>query len=76
MQCPYCHQEMQAGTIAGDGRGGKLYWQLEGEKASFFDKLSGTRQIEAAKYTLASFTIEANYCPACKKMIFETDISK
>ncbi len=75
MKCPYCNQEMQEGIISGDGRSG-VYWKTGDKKANFMDMLGGTGKIEAVKYTLASFTIDANYCAACKKMIFETDISK
>ncbi len=75
MQCPYCNQKMQKGSITENGRS-KLYWQPDGQKLTFFDKLSGTGVIKAAKYTLASFSLEANYCASCKKIIFETDIEK
>lgn len=74
MKCPYCNQEMQKGILSGDGRSG-VYWKTGDQKANFMDKLGGAGKIEAAKYTLTSFTIEANYCAACKKIIFETDIS-
>ena len=75
MNCPYCGQEMQEGIISGDGRSG-VYWKAGDKKAGFMDKLSGTGKIESVKYTLTTFTIEANYCMACKKMIIETDIAK
>lgn len=78
MKCPYCNQEMLKGIISGDGRS-KVYWKAGDSKATFVDKISGAAgagKIEAVKYTLMSFTIEAHYCPACKKMIFETDISE
>lgn len=70
-----CDQEMQGGIISGSGRSG-VYWKKGDKKANFMDILSGTGLIKAAKYTLLSFTIEANYCETCKKVIFETDISK
>jgi len=75
MKCPYCNQEMQKGIISGDGRS-KVYWKAGDKKVNFMDKLESKGKIEAVKYTLASFAIEANYCITCKKMIFETDISK
>lgn len=75
MICPYCKQEMQKGIISGDGRSG-VYWKTGDKKINFADKVCGMGKIEAVKYTLSSFTIEANYCAACKKIIFETDISK
>ena len=74
MKCPYCGQEMLEGIISGDGRSG-VYWKAGDQKANFMDKLGGTGKIESVRYTLATFTIEANYCLPCKKMIFETEIS-
>ncbi len=75
MKCPYCNQEMQKGILSGDGRS-RVYWKAGDEKANFMDKLSGKGKIRGIKYTLAAFIIHANYCADCKKMIFETDISK
>ena len=75
MKCPYCEKEMQRGSISGDGRSG-VYWKSGDKKANFGDKLVGTGKLSAIKYSLAVFTIEAYYCDACKKMMFETDISK
>lgn len=75
MKCPYCNQEMQNGIISGDGRS-KVYWKAGGKKANFTDKLGGTGKLEAVNYSLATFTIEADYCVTCKKIIFETDISE
>ena len=75
MKCPYCGQEMNEGIISGDGRS-RVFWKAGDKKANLMDKLGGTGQIEAVQYTLATFTIEANYCNTCRKMIFETDIAK
>lgn len=75
MECPYCNQEMQKGIISGDGRS-KVYWKAGGKKANLMDKLSGRGKLEAVNYPLADFTIEADYCAACKKIIIETDISE
>lgn len=75
MKCPFCGQEMHKGIISGDGRSG-VYWKKGDKKSNFMDKLGRTGKIEAVKYTLATFSIEADYCVTCKKMIFETDISK
>ena len=75
MKCPYCDKEMQKGIISGDGRSG-VYWKAGDKKTNFTDKLTGIGRIKAVKYSLAVFTIEAYYCEACKKMIFETDILK
>ena len=75
MKCPYCDKEMQKGIISGDGRS-VVYWKSGDKKANLWDKIAETGRIKAVKYSLAVFTIEAYYCEACKKMIFETDISK
>ena len=75
MKCPFCDREMKKGIISGDGRG-RVYWKSGDKKAGLADKLVGTGQLTAVKYSLAVFTIESYYCEACKKMIFETDISK
>lgn len=58
MKCPYCNGEMELGVISGDGRSG-VYWKTGDKKVNFMDKLGGAGKIEAVKYTLASFTIEA-----------------
>lgn len=75
MKCPYCSQKMQKGIISGDGRSG-VYWKSGDKKTDFWDKLGGIGKIDAAAYTLCEFTIESYYCYGCKKMIFETDITK
>ncbi len=75
MKCPFCDKEMTKGFISGDGRSG-VYWNDEAEKISFVDKIVGVGKVTAAKYTLTQFKIDANYCPDCKKMIFDTEVSK
>ena len=74
MKCPFCDKEMTKGFISGDGRSG-VYWNEGAEKRSVADKIVGVGKITAAKHSLTQFKIEADYCPACKKMIFDTDIS-
>ena len=74
MTCPFCGKEMTHGFISGDGRSG-VYWNEGDTKRTLTDKLVGIGKLTAAKYTLATFRIESDYCPACKKMIFDTDIS-
>lgn len=64
---------MQSGCIKGDSRSSVL-WIEKDSKKYFWDKLIDRYLITAAKHTLWSFTIEADYCPKCKKMIFDTDI--
>lgn len=74
MKCPYCENEMQNGSIVGDGRT-KVHWVPEGEKYGLMDALAGKGRLDA-NYTFAAFNIEANYCKTCKKMIIDTNISK
>lgn len=76
MKCPYCDQEMQQGEILADPRGGMVF-QQEGQKIGFFDGLAGVGRIEAARGSGWTKTrIPADYCPRCKKMIFDTEVTK
>lgn len=74
MKCPYCEKEMQNGTISGDGRSG-VYFNEGTNRVSMMDKLVGKGKVLAVNYGLATFTVEANYCPSCKKLIIDTEIS-
>lgn len=74
MKCPFCNNEMQSGIMTGDGRS-KIYWEQTGDKLGMMDKLVGKGIIDA-KYSLSKFKINTEYCCHCKKMIFDTDISK
>ena len=38
------------------------------------DRLHDAGDIKAVEYFLFSFMIEAEYCAACKKMVFDTEI--
>lgn len=75
MKCPYCNQEMEKGIMSGDGRS-MVWWKQGDKKTNLWDKLGGIGKIDAVKYALGVFTIESYYCDACKKMIFETTVSK
>ena len=74
MLCPYCQNEMQAGEIIGDARGG-MHFKIAGKKLGFFDMLAGVGQITAAK-GWARNVIPADYCEKCKKLIIDTEITK
>ena len=74
MKCPYCQGEMQHGTILGDGRSA-VYFQQEGKKLTFSDKLCGIGRVKT-KMKWYKFNIEADYCEACKKVIFDAEIGK
>lgn len=74
MKCPYCSKEMTKGVISGDGRS-KIFWEPENKKLDMLDRFCGIGMIDA-KYSFGKFTIQADYCEACKKMIFSTGVSK
>jgi hypothetical protein len=74
MNCPFCGKEMQHGTITGDGRS-PVCFEPVGKKIDFLDKMIGVGRLDV-KNSLMKFSIEADYCTHCKKMIFDTDIAK
>lgn len=81
MNCPYCAGEMQSGTIRFDGRF-HIRWFPDGQVKTrsdrFWDALGGVGGLTAAQYNWSGVlgSISSDYCPTCKKMIFETDIEK
>lgn len=75
MKCPYCQSNMQSGSILADPRGG-MYFEPEGKKLTFADKLAGSGRITAAQGGWSKLRISADYCEKCKKMIFDTEITK
>ena len=46
------------------------------KKACAMDKIVGSGIVTAAKHNLVAFTIESFFCRDCKKMIFDTDVTK
>ena len=75
MLCPWCGQEMQAGTLAGSDRA-CLSWRPGGVKRRFMDALGGRGVVKNAHRGLWRFTLSGHYCDHCKKMILDTDIRK
>ena len=75
MTCPFCGKEMKHGIMSGDGRSG-VFWKAGDRKATLADRLMGVGKVSAAKYRLATFTMETYYCAACGKMIFDTEIGR
>ena len=73
MKCPFCEKEMRKGILSSNDRC-KIFWEPENEKLGIMDRMFGKGIVEA-DYSLAKFKIQADYCEACKKMIFSTDIS-
>ena len=75
MTCPFCGSEMEQGILSGDGRS-RVSWKQGDQKTGMMDSIAGIGTVTAARYTLTAFTIEAFYCRMCKKMIFDTDVTK
>ena len=75
MYCPFCAKEMQHGILSGDGRS-NVTFSAGDKKTGWFDRLTGKEKVTAADYTLATFTIKADYCPFCRKMIFDTGVTE
>ncbi len=77
MQCPYCHGEMKTGRLRVNSKF-PLVWYGDDEKISGLDRgLGGIGQLTLAKYDwLGRAFIPALYCPACKKMVIETEIQR
>ncbi len=75
MICPFCGKEMLKGILSGDGRT-PVTWKQGDRKSGFMDRIVGAGTVTAAKRNLVSFTIEARYCPDCRRMIFDTDVTR
>lgn len=78
MTCPYCGGEMRHGeiTTVDNGMRNILQW-MEGEPLSKGKKLLGScrsGKMLQMPYVGFRYWIPADFCPKCKKMIFETDI--
>ncbi len=75
MICPYCGGSMQHGEIL--SRSDILQW-IETEepvsKAKKYTSLGLEGKMLLVPSTLGRAWIPADYCPKCKKMIFETEI--
>lgn len=80
MKCPFCAGEMQSGIIKFDGRA-PLRWISEDTPKSgldrFWDALGGVGTLTAGQCSIwGAGELQADYCVTCKKMIFETNITK
>ena len=76
MNCPYCNGDMQAGVIRFDGRSG-CRWEREGESIGFWDSLGGVGTLTAADIRMFSGgRLPGHFCPSCKKLIIDTDLTK
>ena len=76
MQCPYCGNEMKAGSLHGDGRS-KVRWKEGAGLSTVSERISGSGELSATQYTFwRRFRIESHYCPLCKKIIIDTEVKK
>ena len=75
MICPYCKNEMQHGEITVDRRSPIIFRQ-EGVKRTLGDMFWGVGRVQAGLGNGWKQGIPADYCPQCKKMIFDTEITK
>lgn len=75
--CPYCGRPMERGILSGDGRSA-VYWKAGNDRARLFDRLNGIGRVTNIKTPAFGvfFTVPADYCARCKKIIFDADISK
>ena len=81
MNCPFCAGQMQSGVLRYDGKAALRWIPGDTPKSAadrFWDALGGVGMLTAGHGTWGFGTgkIQADYCAACKKMIFETDIVK
>lgn len=77
MTCPFCSSDMQHGKIVADPRR-KLRWLPSTAQPTATEKFlaySQFGQLTGVTYSmLDSAAVEADFCPNCRKMIFDTDI--
>lgn len=82
MKCPYCNGEMQSGTLFGSPKGGAPTfrtdeWLSKNRMDRLFDSLGSSGILIMPKYSIwYSYRTPALFCPKCKKMIIDTDVSK
>lgn len=77
MKCPFCGGDMQPGIIKYNSNM-PLRWIPENTPKSgldrFWDVLGGIGILTAGQRSKGK--LKSDFCPACKRMIFETDITK
>ncbi len=77
MKCPFCGGDMCAGIIRYDTRVPMRFESKDTPKSAldrFWDALGGIGILTATQHS--NLKLEADYCPTCRKMIFETDITR
>lgn len=75
MECPYCHDDMQLGTIQADNL---LSWTPYGESQNGVTRWSKSpNSIVLAKYyLLCQAAVQAFYCSKCKKIVIDVKNAK
>lgn len=82
MNCPYCGEKMQSGTLVGGPKGGVPRFRTDeqmrkGRMNRFLDSLGGTGALVFSTYSFwDGFHTSALFCAKCKKMIIDTDVVK
>ena len=76
MNCPYCSEPLQAGFLRFDGRS-LMRWVPEGITGSrkFWNALGGVGTLTAAQYPFSGARLPGHFCPSCKKLIIDTDVT-
>lgn len=73
MKCPFCGKETVSGQITGDGRS-QVHFEPNGKKINALDKALGVGIIDVKYSKMRKFSIDADYCPDCRKMMFDTEV--
>lgn len=80
MNCPYCSKVMQAGLIRFDGRSLMRWIPQDASRSrsqTFWDALGGVGELTAAQCNPFSHgKLPGHFCPSCKKLIIDTDVTK
>lgn len=81
MDCPYCGEKMQDGTLFLGRKEGPRFLteqQLSRSRSDrFWDALGGIGNLKVDdSRTWSSSRTPASFCPRCRKMIIDTDVYK
>lgn len=82
MNCPYCGGEMQSGTLFGSPKGGAPTFRTDEQLSKsrterFLNSLGRSGILIMPEYSIwYGYRTPALFCPKCKKMIIDTDVTK
>lgn len=81
MDCPYCGEKMQSGTLFFGIKGEPRFLteqQLSQSRSDrFWDTLGGIGNLKVDdSRTWSASRTHGEFCPRCKKMIIDTDVEK